>query len=528
MKLLIRQIFVSLEHTERDVHKRASRKAGCPPAMLSDVRIIRRSLDARDRDSEPRYVMTVEAEFVGERLSKRAHRDVSIVTDEPAAPTVKRPHAPNTPRPIVVGAGPAGLMAAWQLAEAGCKPIMIERGDDAAERSKRVGRFWATGELDPESNVLYGEGGAGLFSDGKLTSRSKKRGRIQRFLEVLVECGADPDILIDATPHIGSDELLKIVPTMRRRIIERGGEVRFRSVLEQVIIDNGKLRAVVVNGEEIPCSACFLGVGHSARDTYRMLVDTGVAAEAKPFAIGVRLEIPQSAINRAQYGRFADNPNLEAASFRLTRKASGDLRSCYSFCMCPGGTVIACASEPNMLTTNGMSYSSRSLKMGNAGFLVPVSPSDFENPDSVLSGMEFQRTIESKAFHAGAGGYVTPATMLTDFLKQQLSASFPEGISCPRCKPAELRSILPDFVTRTLEHSIPRMLKEMNGVDPAEAVLYAAETRSSSPLRLLRDDTCESINTANLYPIGEGAGYAGGIVSSAIDGMRATERYIDS
>jgi uncharacterized FAD-dependent dehydrogenase len=282
-----------------------------------------------------------------------------------------------------------------------------------------------------------------------------------------------------------------------------------------------------VNGKEIDCTHCVLAVGHSARDVYQMLATQGVNLQPKPFAVGVRLELPQSAIDRAQYGRFAGSPLLGAASFRLTRREENGIRSCYSFCMCPGGKVISCASEPDLFTTNGMSYSTRSLPTGNAAFLVPVGPADYpEHPIPALAGVEFQRQLERKAFTAAGGGYKVPACRLVDFLARRISRELPAGCSCPYAVPIEFRDILPEFVTHTLEKAIPPMLKELNGVGPDTAVLYAPETRSSSPLWITRNPEGESTSTRGLYPAGEGAGYAGGIVSSALDGMRAAEHIL--
>jgi uncharacterized FAD-dependent dehydrogenase len=418
-------------------------------------------------------------------------------------------------------------MAAYRLAIAGARPLLIERGEDVMARTPKVAQYWTQGALDPESNVLFGEGGAGLFSDGKLTARSKDRGRIRDFMELLHACGAEDSVLIDAEPHVGSDRLMEIVPRLRQKIIEAGGEVRFRARLDSLIRENGRLTGIVVNGAAMDCSCCILAVGHSARDVYTMLAGQGVALQPKPFAVGIRLEIPQSAIDRAQFGRFAGSPLLGAASFRLTRREEECVRSCYSFCMCPGGKVISCASEPGRLTTNGMSYSRRSLPMGNAAFLVPVGPADYPDHEvPALAGLEFQRGLESQAFEATGGGYRVPAVTLIDYLHRRVSPSLPPGISCPVSAPTEFRNILPDFVTHTLEHAIPLMLRELHGAKLEDAVLYAPETRSSSPLWILRDTNGESINTAGLFPTGEGAGYAGGIVSSAIDGARAADHLL--
>ena len=533
MRILVHQVNVPLTYDDPTILRLVGRKIGCEPNSLSNPKIIRRSLDARARNPEPVYALTVEVDFNLPTLPPSAKSPtVEIVTgsaeDEKPCTRV-RAFPEGGVRPVVVGAGPAGLMAAYQLAMAGARPLLIERGDDTPGRAPKVAQFWNDGILDPESNVLYGEGGAGLFSDGKLTARSKERGRIRDFMALLHACGAPENVLIDAEPHVGSDALLTIVPRLRERIRAAGGEVRFRSRLEAVMIEADQLRAIVVNGQEIACTHCILAVGHSARDVYEMLAKQGVTLQPKPFAVGVRLEIPQSAIDRAQYGRFAGSPQLGAASFRLTRREEAGLRSCYSFCMCPGGKVITCASEPGLLTTNGMSYSKRSLPLGNAAFLVPVGPADYpEHAIPALAGVEFQRKLEREAFAAAGGGYKVPATRLVDFLAKSVSSALPEGGSCPAAVPVEFRTILPDFVTATLENAIPPMLQELYGVKLKDAVLYAPETRSSSPLWITRHPEGESVNTRGLYPVGEGAGYAGGIVSSAIDGMRAAEHLLKS
>ncbi len=531
MRIQVQQVNVPLTYDDATVLQRVGRKVGCEPGSLSNPTVVRRSLDARPRNPEPVYVLTVEVDLNLPALphcAKSPGIEVLVESSEDNPPSVRvQSGTGTTPRVVVVGAGPAGLMAAYQLALAGARPLLIERGDDAAGRAPKVAEFWNQGILDPESNVLYGEGGAGLFSDGKLTARSKERGRIRDFMKLLHSCGAGENVLIEAEPHVGSDALLTILPRLRERIIAAGGEVRFRSRLDAVIIESGRLRALVVNGKEIDCTHCVLAVGHSARDVYQMLATQGVSLQPKPFAVGVRLELPQSAIDRAQYGRFAGSPLLGAASFRLTRREENGIRSCYSFCMCPGGKVISCASEPDLFTTNGMSYSTRSLPTGNAAFLVPVSPSDYpEHPIPALAGVEFQRQLERKAFTSAGGGYKVPACRLVDFLAQRVSPELPEGGSCPYAVPIEFRNILPNFVTTTLEKAIPPMLKELNGVRPDTAVLYAPETRSSSPLWITRNPEGESTSTRGLYPAGEGAGYAGGIVSSALDGMRAAEHIL--
>jgi uncharacterized FAD-dependent dehydrogenase len=527
MRIQIQQVSVPLTYEDDVILQRVSRKIGCHPCDLSHLQILRRSLDARPRNPEPVFVLSVAVDLNLTALPKEAHLpSIEILTPlPPPAVTPARSLPPGAPRPIVVGAGPAGLMAAYTLAMAGARPLLIERGEEAAARGDRVARFWNDGTLDPESNALYGEGGAGLFSDGKLTARSKERGRIRAFMELLHACGASDSVLIDAEPHVGSDRLLDIVPRIRQRIIDAGGEVRFGARLDNLILENGHLRGVVINGQTTPCEACVLAVGHSARDVYAMLAQAGVALSPKPFAVGIRLELPQTTIDKAQYGRFAGSPLLGAASFRLTRREENGLRACYSFCMCPGGKVISCASEPGLLTTNGMSYSKRSLPLGNAAFLIPVGPADYAAHEiPALAGLAFQQKLEQAAFTAAGGEYHVPATRLVDFLAGKAPKSLPDSRSCPRSVPVEFRNILPDFVTRTLASSIPPMLKELNGSRLEDVLLYAPETRSSSPLWITRNPDGESLNTRGLYPAGEGAGYAGGIVSSALDGMRAGEK----
>ncbi len=521
MRLRISQIAVRLNYSEADVIKAVCRQLRCKPEQLDNLEILRRSIDARKKDQPPKYVLTAEVDHRG----KPPHQQPGRIERAPAPVPPFSPAPPFSPSaapPVVIGAGPAGLMAALTLAEAGHKPLLIERGAETPDREKQVASFWNSGSLDVESNVLYGEGGAGLFSDGKLTARSKDRERIRRFFETLVSCGAHPDILIDAMPHIGTDDLTNIIPAIRNRIWERGGACAFNSRFEGLIIENGAVRGVVASGKEIRTDAVFLATGHSARDVYRKLHADGVPLEAKPFAVGVRLEIPQQRIDEAQYGKWANHPNLGAASFRLTRREENNARRCYSFCMCPGGEVISCASSEGMLTSNGMSLSARAEPFGNAAFLVPVEISDYPSTD-ILGGIAFQEELERKAFIAGGSNYGLPAARLIDFLEGKCS-DLPAGRSCQRAIPAVLQELLPEFVSHTLHSAIPGMLGELNGTPLEEALLYAAETRSSSPVRILRGPGGES-EIKGLYPCGEGAGYAGGIVSSALDGMKLAELF---
>ena len=528
--VVIHQIVMSLGYTDDAVAQAVARKLRCQPADILTSRVVRRSLDARPRNPEPRYVLSVQATVAdGLRLPRLPPNEMARVEQAAVVPAVETSGggAVVGDRPLVVGAGPAGLMAALVLAKAGRRPHLIERGRAVVPRAGDVARFWNRGELTPESNVLFGEGGAGLFSDGKLTSRSKDRRRTRELLETLVACGAPASILIDAMPHVGSDRLLRVVPQLREQILALGGTIEFEARLDDLVVEGGRLRAAVVNGREIACGACVLAVGHSARDVYTMLARREVALEAKPVAVGVRLELPQARIDQAQYGRFAGHPELGAASFRLTRRATSSARACHSFCMCPGGQVVACASEAGLLTTNGMSGSRRALPTGNAGMLVPVEPTDFPEVEmAALAGLEFQRQLERAAFVAGGGDYGLGAMRLTDFLAGNETVTLPAGLSCARSVPASLDAMLPEFVSATLREALPVMLRQLNGVDPSEIVLYGAETRTSSPVRILRDETGAVLGIPNLFPAGEGAGYAGGIVSSGIDGIKAAEAII--
>jgi len=538
MKIRIHQLVVPLDYEARDIISAAAGRLGLPVDALSEVTILRRSVDARKRRGEPVFVFSIEVELSNDapiRAGAQAEILPDAAPEAAEAPVAAAPHASagslGSRRVVVVGAGPAGLMAALTLAEAGLAPLLIERGQAVEQRIGQVGRFWQDGTLDIESNALYGEGGAGLFSDGKLTSRSKDRSRARKLLETLVRCGAPADILIEADPHLGSDVLTRIVPAWRHLITSAGGEVRFNARLDGVEIDDGKLVAVHVGAERIETAACVLATGHSARDVYRMLHKSGVTLEAKAFAIGVRAELTQQRIDEAQFGRWAGHPRLGAASFRLTRQAMGAARPCYTFCTCPGGVVISCASASGMMTTNGMSLAARDGKWGNAAFLVPVSPTDFPSPDadnpSELAGVAFQAEIERKAFQAGGADYSLPAARLTDFLGGETGDKLPDDRSCRRSRQADLRTVLPEFVCQTLTEAMPRMLLKQRGVVLEEVTVYAAETRTSSPVRVVRGATGESPAAAGLFPAGEGAGYAGGIVSSGIDGLHTAKRVLE-
>ncbi|MDX2470781.1 MAG: FAD-dependent oxidoreductase [SAR324 cluster bacterium] len=534
MRYLLHQLQIPLDYQEADFAPALAKKLGCKQAAFSDIKALSRSIDARAKGQPPHFIFSFSF-ILDEKLVKESNRKSLELVDETQANAAEIPKVLDTksrPRPVVVGAGPAGLMAAFALADAGLKPLLVERGDAVEGRKVKVREFWQKGILDAESNTLYGEGGAGLYSDGKLTSRSKDSPRLKRFLETLVACGAPEDILIDHTPHLGSDQLAIIVPRLREKIIELGGEVRFLCRLDKIEVDQGQLKSVTIAGEKVATDACILATGHSARDVYKMLSYSPVTLEPKSFAIGVRLELPQSVIDRAQYKDWAGHPALGVASFRLTAKVEKGFRACYSFCMCPGGMVISCASSAGKLTTNGMSLSKRDLKCGNAAFIVPVAPDDIpvthENEPAILDGYKFQEEIETKAFIAGGSDYTIPASRLSDFLSKKISVDLPKERSADRAIPADLWQILPKNICETLAHAIPLMLKKLPGSNPKEVVLYGAETRSSSPIRITRGKDGHSLDVRGIYPSGEGAGYAGGIVSAGIDGLRAAQSVIQS
>ncbi len=520
MRYRVNQVKVSLEYTDTDVLKRVSRKLSIPPKMIESLEIIKRSVDARQGIA---YTLTVEI-TVQQKL-RINHHDLQLIENEHdshAIPFVGKQKL----RPIVVGCGPAGLTAAWVLAKAGMEPIVIERGESVEKRSPKINRFWMKGVLDRESNVLFGEGGAGLFSDGKLTARSKDNHRIKLFLDLLVNHGADKEILIETHPHVGTDKLIRLLPSIRREIIEWGGEFLFDTRLESIVSENNRITGIVTSKGNFECDTLVLAIGHSASDTYRNLYAQNITMVPKPFAIGVRVELPQEGINISQWG--CTIPNIGAASFRLTRKEDEKVRACYSFCMCPGGEVISCASEEGMITSNGMSYHSRNLPFGNAAFLVPVSPEDFcpANELTALSGIEYQENLERLAFEAGGSDYALPVSLLDDFISGGEPTRLPAAYSARRVKAANLHKILPDYVALSLKKSLPEMLRKLGNPPHDKVTLYGTETRSSAPLQMTRDENGESVSHKGLYPTGEGAGYSGGIVSSGIDGIKAAEMIV--
>ena len=509
---------------EAELRARAAKLLRLRPADLRELRVLRRSVDARE-DVALTYTLAVDLE--NEAAVLRRCRGRKIGPWEPG-PVWRPPEAmpPREVRPVVAGAGPAGLFAALVLAEAGQRPILLERGRPVEERRGDVERFWSSGALDPESNVQFGEGGAGAFSDGKLNTGTKDL-RHRFILERLASCGAPPDILIDAKPHVGTDYLHKVLRNLRRELTALGADIRFETRLEDLRTEDGALTAMELSGpagrETLPCDRLILCPGHSARDTFEMLYRRGVPLEAKPFAVGARIEHRQADCDAAQYRGYAGHPGLPASTYKLScHLPSG--RGVFSFCVCPGGEVVAAASEEGRVVTNGMSEFARDRENINGAILVNVTPEDFGGDASPLAGVAFQRRLEEAAYALGGGGYRAPAQRVEDFLAHRPSAG--PGRVLPSYRPgvtwADLHDCLPPFVAAALEEALPILGRKLRGYDAPDAVLTAVESRSSSPVRIPRGPDGQSA-LRGLYPCGEGAGYAGGILSAAADGMKAAE-----
>lgn len=541
------------DHTDAALAKAIAQKLDVAPSDVPRYTIVRKAIDARKKH-RILAVYTVDVE-TGE-----------IPNTKIQIPKLEFSHwnLKFTAPPVVVGSGPCGLFAALALAQAGLKPILIERGKDVVRRVRDVQAFWKDGTLNPESNVPFGEGGAGTFSDGKLTTQIKdKHNRVRKVLEELVAAGAPEEILYQAKPHIGTDNLVRVVKHLREKILALGGQVRFETKLTGLCVKDGRITGAVVSDaqrnagfqpalntaqagclrsvtETIQTDTLILALGHSARDTFEMLHASGVVMEAKPFSIGVRIEHPQSLIDTAQYGQFAGHPKLPAADYKLVHHCANG-RSAYTFCVCPGGTVIASSSEPGGVVTNGMSVYRRNRPNANSALLVGITPEDFKfqtlnskfqdwnlavgNWNLTLAGIAFQRLWEQKAFEVGGRNYFAPVQCVGDFLACRPSHAIGQIVPSytPGVTPCDLAECLPAFVVETLRLAIPQFDKKLRGFASPDAVMTAVESRSSCPVRILRDETFQSVSLRGLYPAGEGAGYAGGIVSAAVDGLKAAE-----
>ncbi|HOX71358.1 MAG TPA: NAD(P)/FAD-dependent oxidoreductase [Dokdonella sp.] len=526
--LRLTELKLPLDHAAEELPAAIAARLGLAPGELVEVAIFRRGVDAR-RKSAIQFIYTVDIRTTrDDHLLERFAKDPHLIpTPDTTYKFVLRNATlpPSTPRPVVIGTGPCGILAALVLAQMGLRPLILERGKAVRERTRDTWGFWRKSVLDPESNVQFGEGGAGTFSDGKLYSQIKDPHHYGRkVLTEFVKAGAPEEILILSKPHIGTFRLVKMVEHMRASIESLGGEFRFSSKVDDLLIESGRVRGVVLaNGNEVRADHVILAIGHSARDTFEMLHARGVYVEAKPFSIGCRIEHAQSLIDRARYGPSAGHAQLGAADYKLVHHARNG-RAVYSFCMCPGGTVVAAASEPGRLVTNGMSQYSRDERNANSAIVVGITPQDY--PGDPLAGIAFQRHWEERAFVLGGSNYDAPGQLVGDFVKGRASSSF--GSVLPSYRPGmhlcDLSSTLPGFALEAMREAIPAFDRQIRGFNQHDALLTAVETRTSSPIRIKRnDDDLQSLNTVGLFPAGEGAGYAGGILSAAVDGIRVAE-----
>jgi uncharacterized FAD-dependent dehydrogenase len=544
------ELRLPLDHAEAALRAGIVARLGVADADLQSFSVFRRAVDAR-RKSAPILTYTVdcvvsdEAAVLGRRAGDPHLKPAPDTTYRFIGHAPADFHAVQRPRPVVIGFGPCGILAALVLAQMGLRPIVVERGKRVRERTQDTWGLWRKGVLNPDSNVQFGEGGAGTFSDGKLWSQiSDPRHLTRKVLTEFVKAGAPEEILYVAKPHIGTFRLVSMVERMRAEIESLGGEIRFEHRLADVRIEGGVVRGITVahpgapDGEEWAVGQVVLAPGHSARETFAMLYDRGVFMEAKPFSIGFRVEHPQSVIDRARYGGHAGHPILGAADYKLVHHAKNG-RSVYSFCMCPGGTVVAATSEPGHVVTNGMSQYSRAERNANAGIVVGINAADYAQPDHVderhggrvhpLDGIAFQRQWERRAFELGGGDYFAPGQLVGDYLKRQASKEF--GAVLPSYKPgvrlADLAQPghggLPDYALDAIRDAIPAFERQIPGFAMPDAVFTGVETRTSSPLRITRGADMQSVNVRGLYPAGEGAGYAGGIMSAGVDGIEVAE-----
>ena len=525
----ITELRLPIDHAPEAVEAAILKRLNLPAQDLIQFEIFKRSYDAR-KNVALSFIYTVDLSVKNEEaLLKKFDGDIHV-RPSPDTSYHFKAQAPDSIatgqslRPVVIGFGPCGIFAALVLAQMGFRPIVLERGKKVRERTQDTWGLWRKNVLNPESNVQFGEGGAGTFSDGKLYSQIKDPkfyGR--KVINEFVKAGAPAEIMYVAKPHIGTFRLVGVVEKMRQEIIDLGGEIRFSQKVIGFDIQDGQIAGVKIEGhDDLPANHVVLALGHSARDTFKALHEAGVFMEAKPFSVGFRIEHPQSLIDRARLGPHAGNELIGAADYKLVHHAKNG-RSVYSFCMCPGGTVVAATSEPNRVVTNGMSQYSRNERNANAGIVVGITPDDY--PGGPLAGIEFQRAIESKAFELGGGTYEAPGQLVGDFLEGKPSTEF--GAVLPSYKPGvhltDLALSLPDYAIEAIREALPAFEKQIKGFSMKDAVLTGVETRTSSPLRITRGPNFQSLNIKGLYPAGEGAGYAGGILSAGVDGIKVAE-----
>lgn len=524
----IQQLKLPVTHTQEELEQKIRKTLKIGKHDLQEIELLRRSIDARKK-SELKYVYQLDVKVKDENAVLRKAKNNQIVKAEKKSYVFpKSGEQTLVHRPVIIGSGPAGLFCAYVLAKHGYRPLVLERGEFAEQRKKSVDAFWKTGVLNPESNVQFGEGGAGTFSDGKLnTSVKDPSGRNREVLRIFTECGAPEEILYDQKPHLGTDQLIGIVTTMRKKIEACGGEVRFGAKVTDFGIENGRLTSVTVNEtEKIAAETAVLAIGHSARDTFFKLCENKISMEAKSFAVGVRIEHPQKMITEDQYGPEAPD-FLGAAPYKLTNQCENG-RGVYSFCMCPGGYVVNASSEAERTCVNGMSYSDREGKNANSAMIVTVTPEDYrpyhvEGTPDVLDGVAFQRALEHAAWEAGKGK--VPVQLFGDFCENRVSTALGEVTPsiCGEWIFANLREVLPTFIGDSLVEGIRASERKIHGFSRPDAVLSGVEARTSSPVRIVRNETLESPSLTGLYPCGEGAGYAGGITSAAMDGLKTAE-----
>jgi uncharacterized protein len=515
-----------LEHDAAELRAAVLVRFGVGDADLQDLVVFRRAWDARAKNNI-KLVYTIDVDLADEAavLARLANDKAITLTPDTGYKFVASFAAPPKLRPVVIGTGPCGIFAALLLAQIGLQPIILERGKVVRERTKDTWGLWRKSVLNPESNVQFGEGGAGTFSDGKLYSQIKDPHHLGRkVLTEFVKAGAPEEILYVSKPHIGTFRLVGMVEAMRRSIEALGGEYRFGAKVTDIELtaDRHVRGVVLASGEVIPASHVVLAIGHSARDTFEMLEARRIYIEAKPFSVGLRIEHPQSMIDKYRFGNFAGNPILGAADYKLVHHASNG-RAVYSFCMCPGGTVVAAASEPRGVVTNGMSQYSRNERNANAGIVVGITPADY--PAGKLAGVAFQRHWEAQAFIAGGENYAAPGQLVGDFVAGRASAKLGNLIPSykPGVTPTDLASCLPDYAILAIREALPAFDKQIRGFALPDAVLTGVETRTSSPIRITRGKSLQSLNTPGLFPAGEGAGYAGGILSAGVDGIKIAE-----